>query len=99
MPSPICIIFFRAGGSKSTARCLPFGDVDDRVARLIGNGKTNHDKASEIQNGSWFEPEVSKGNVARAIFYIRTIYSGQEKNKENVEFFDNRKGSEKVALG
>ena len=69
---------------------LPFGDVDDRVARLIGNGEMDHDKASEIQNGSWFEPrEVSKGNVARAIFYVRTIYSGQlEKNKENVEFFD-----------
>ena len=75
---------------------LPFGEVPDHVARLIGydggvskNDESALDAQSELANG-WFEPrEISKGNVARSIFYVRAIYSGYiERSPENIQFFE-----------
>ena len=96
---------------------LPFAEVNDHVAKLIGGGgggggeqrRREHRRrekeldpddayVSELAVGAWFEPaEVSKGNVARAIFYIRAIYAGYiEDNPENVSFFDKMKATLRV---
>ena len=74
-----------------------FGEVDDDIAILYGNDENDkndnndHDIKSEFdKKKKIFEPrEISKGNVARALFYIATIYGDKLfSNQKHIDWFE-----------
>ena len=80
---------------------LKFGEVPDNATdrwyyldNNLSSPPTNGiDNYSEYQENVSFEPrEVSKGNIARAIFYFNTIYRTQA-NNQGTGFFDSQRAA------
>jgi len=80
---------------------LKFGEVSDNSTSrwyylstsLASPPAINRDAYSELLLNSSFEPrEISKGNIARAIFYFNTIYRAQA-NSQGAGFFDSQRAT------
>ncbi|MFM2394422.1 MAG: hypothetical protein RLZZ546_2404 [Bacteroidota bacterium] len=80
---------------------LPFGESNDNSTKTWYKDKeelkniptTNVDSYSELSNDGRFEPrEMKKGDIARAMFYVYTIYR-DEVITESPGFFDSQKST------
>ncbi|VTR97306.1 endonuclease [Tuwongella immobilis] len=77
---------------------LPFAEIPDAQTQKFWNSPTyltgipgaNIDDYSEYASGRFEPREASKGNVARAMFYFRTIYGNQG---IDLNFFDGQKST------
>ena len=77
---------------------LPFAEIDDGATSkwwnsptfLSGTPGTNIEEYSEWVSGKFEPREACKGNVARAIFYFRTIYGSQN---IDIPFFEQQKAT------
>ena len=87
--------------TNSDRGSLKFGEVPDNSTSrwyylantLTSIPSTGIDNYSELLFNNSFEPrEVSKGNVARAMFYFYTIYRAQA-NSQGAGFFDSQRST------